>query len=76
MKEFFKRLGYCIGMVAVFIGVVVGAIYLTIALTNHPIIGIILKWVIGVPFGMLLLIAIGVFINWLFIEPFRKNKKK
>jgi len=73
MKEFFKRLGYCIGVVAVFVGMIVGAIYFTIALTSYPIIGIILKWIIGVPLGIMVLILVGMFVNWLFVEPFRKR---
>jgi len=72
MKEFFMRLGYCIGVVAVFVGIIVGTVYFTIALTSYPIIGVILKWIIGVPLGIMALILVGVFINWLFVEPFRK----
>ncbi|MGZ9868178.1 hypothetical protein ACU3L3_07125 [Priestia endophytica] len=77
MKEFLKRLK----TLALYIGGFIVAVSILLAeilfLENASETTLnILGWVIGIPLGSAILFAVAVIVNWLFIEPFRKNKEK
>lgn len=53
-------------------------VLVVIAISSYPLLADIIAWSIVIIFSIVLVVAICIFVNWLFIEPYKnwKNNKK